>query len=248
MRSAGWRVPPPGRRPGTRWRDRRSDCRRAARRSNGPAPASLRRIRLVAPSWKRRRRRTTRTRRHEQQQPEQDQELRGRDLLLPRSPWYQAMTSTIGNPIRKARVASCCSSCGQPKVSVRYSRPAAGPRRTARTPVPTAPPCGAATSPREPRSVRCSPRSLLPLLGAAVITETSHPIALTRPSTHRAVCLEYALHVRLSSSRPRRPVARAALRPLVRPHVPGGFRRGLVAGAPRAAQPHSTWTPTEVDD
>ena len=34
----------------------------------------------------------------------------------PRSPWYQARTSTIGSPIRSARVASCWICCGQSKV------------------------------------------------------------------------------------------------------------------------------------
>jgi hypothetical protein len=49
----------------------------------------------------------------------------------PRSPWYQAKTSTIGSPMTSASRATCRTCCGQLKDSLTYSRPSRNPQAAA---------------------------------------------------------------------------------------------------------------------
>ena len=49
----------------------------------------------------------------------------------PWSPWYQAITSTIGSPISSASVTIGCSAPGRWKVSVTYARPCSRPQAPA---------------------------------------------------------------------------------------------------------------------
>ena len=54
-----------------------------------------------------------------------------RKRCSPRSPWYQATTSTIGSPMTSTSTAICRTCCGQLKDSPTYSRPCRNPQAAA---------------------------------------------------------------------------------------------------------------------